>query len=108
MIYFEQPFVSYKAIIVATKNTYILKWLFLCCCDHRPDLRRERRCVIRNTVRDRPFDAAGFHGFAVDDLLGAERREDLEILERIAVNDDQIGFVADANSPDAYLLCRVS
>lgn len=60
--------------------------------------------MVWDAVFDRPFDAARFYGFAVTDLFDAEGREDFEILERVAVYDDQVSFVADADSAESVFL----
>src|SRR6476619_4328510 len=62
------------------------------------------RNVKGHTVADGAFDTAAAHGLAVLDLFDAHRREDFQVLERIAVDDDQVCLIADANSSESRFL----
>ena len=60
----------------------------------------------RDAVLYRPFDAAGLVHFSVAKLFNTGRIQNLEILKRIAIDDDQIGFVPNANTTDLVFLTK--
>src|SRR3954470_17596193 len=62
--------------------------------------------MVRNPVLDGPLDAAGANRLPVLDLIYARGIEHLEVLERIAVHDDQIGTIALTNAAELILLAE--
>ena len=62
------------------------------------DFFRKRRCVEGDAVFDGPFYSARLIHFAVADFFDAGWVEDFEVLERVAVDDDEVGFVADSDA----------
>lgn len=77
-----------------------------CFRDEVADLARKRRDVIRNAAGYRPLYAAGLYRFTVADLFRAGRVKDFEIGERVAVHDDQVRLIADADTPDRVFLAE--
>src|ERR1041385_4867009 len=54
------------------------------------DLGHERGAVVGNAVLDGPLDAAGAHGLAVLDVVDTRGVQHLQVLEWVAVHDDEI------------------
>src|SRR5258708_4411761 len=67
------------------------------------NLGEQRRTVVRDAVFDDPFDAAGVEHFAVADLVDARGVEHLQVLERVAVHDQNVGRVAATDASQSGL-----
>src|SRR5205085_11192130 len=65
-----------------------------------------RRRVIRDAVLDRPLDTACVDGLPVSDHVNAGRIQHLEIFERVAVDDDQIGEVTGPHAAQAIIYAQ--
>ena len=91
-----------------TRNDHPTLALFWqsCLFDDVADLGGKGRHVKGDAVFDGPFNAATADHFAVADLIGAGWIKDLEILERITIDDDQVGLEPDANAPKHILLAQ--
>src|SRR2546425_4770255 len=73
---------------------------------HLLDLSHQSRPVIGDTVLDRPLDSAGVDGLAVSDFVDAGRIKHLQILERIAVHDDEVGCKPRADAAQLLFLAK--
>src|ERR1022692_1051241 len=75
-----------------------------CLRDHLLDARHQLRDVIGDAILDGPLHAAGVHLLAVADLFNAARVEHLQVLQRIAVDHNQVGGEPGAHAPQFLLL----
>src|SRR5437764_234607 len=62
--------------------------------------------MIWNAILDGPLDSAAAHGLPISDLIDPGGIEHLEILEWIAVDDDEIGAEARPDASELGLLAE--